>query len=88
LRPDVAPALERALIEDHRHVLFVEDSSVPVQPLVKLGQIVLTTSNTGSALNASGLSSDVEEAVLEMIERLRRAGVFLDQTAVDAGEGI
>jgi hypothetical protein len=37
---------------------------------------------------AAGLSLDDDEAVLELIERLRRASVFLDHDAVQPGEGI
>ena len=89
-RPDLAPALERALIEEHRHVLWIDDASVPVEPLVRLGQIVVVTDGTrdGAEFRGRDLSADEEEAVLELIERMRRANVFLDHDAVDAGEGI
>lgn len=88
-RPDLAPALERALIEEHRHVLLIEDARIDIEPLRALGQIVIVTNATEQAeFSAADLSADEEEAVLELIERMRRGNVFLDHDAVDAGEGI
>jgi sulfate adenylyltransferase subunit 1 (EFTu-like GTPase family) len=88
-RPPLAHLAERTLLEQPAHVFVRQDADLPVAPLLAAGLIVLDTLGGGAkAIDASGLSQDDDEAVLELIERLRRAGVFLDHDAVNPGEGI
>jgi sulfate adenylyltransferase large subunit len=89
VRPALVHLAERALLEQGSHVFARLDAAVPVQPLLDAGFIVLDTQpGAPAAVSAIGLSDDDEEAVLELIERLRRAGVFLDHDAIQPGEGI
>lgn len=88
-RPELIHLAERALLEQGAHVFARLSPDAPARPLLEAGFIVLDTQpGSASAISAAGLSEDAEEAVLELIERLRRAGVFLDQDAVQPGEGI
>ena len=88
-RPELAPALERVLIGQGRRVLLIENADAPVGALLELGQIVLLTQPCAEArLDARGVSANGEEALLEMLERLRRARVFVDHDDVEPGEGI
>lgn len=88
-RPELVHFVERALLEQGAHVFARPGSDVPVRALLDAGFILLDTQHgSASAISAAGLSEDAEEAVLELIERLRRAGVFLDHDAVQPGEGI
>jgi len=88
-RPELIHLAERALLEQGAHVFARISSQVPMQALLDAGFIVLDPQpRSHNAIQAEGLSEDAEEAVLELIERLRRAGVFLDHDAVQPGEGI
>jgi len=88
-RPAIIHLAERALLEQGVHVFARLSSDVPVRALLNAGFIVLDTQpGSPNAISAAGLSDESEEAVLELIERLRRAGVFLEHDAVQFGEGI
>jgi sulfate adenylyltransferase large subunit len=88
-RPKLAPLTERTLIEQGCRVFLRQTPDVPLDPLLAAGLIVLDTQPGPVAVTgAAGLSLDDDEAVLELIERLRRASVFLDHDAVQPGEGI
>ena len=88
-REEIAPLAERALIEQGSHVFLRDRDDVAVDALTGAGLIVLDTRpGAEGGIDAQGLSADSDEAVLELIERLRRAGVFLDHDAVQPGEGI
>jgi hypothetical protein len=88
-RPGLAPLLERQLLEQGRRALLIEAPGLPIAALAEAGQIVLATSPSAAALvQSSDLSADEDEALLELHERLRRSGVFLDQEDVEPGEGI
>ncbi len=88
-RPTLAPLTERTLLERGSHVFVRLAPDVPVDPLLAAGLIVLDTQPGPAAVTgAAGLSPDDDEAVLELVERLRRASVFLDHDAVQPGEGI
>ncbi len=88
-RPTLAPLTERTLLEQGCRVFLRHTPEVPIEPLRDAGLIVLDTQPGPDAVTgAAGLSHDDDEAVLELIERLRRASVFLDHDAVQPGEGI
>lgn len=88
-RPELAPLLERQLLEQGHRALLIEAAGAPVAELAALGQIVLAAVPAAGALVESvDLSADGDEALLELNERLRRAGVFLAQDDVEPGEGI
>ena len=88
-RPDLAPLLERQLLEQGHHALLVEIPGLPAEALAEVGQIVVTTHPVSQPLVASAdLSPDDDEALLELHERLRRAGVFAAEEAIEPGEGI
>lgn len=88
-RKEIAPLAERALLEQGAHVFLRERDDLPADALLDAGLIVLDAcAEAVGTIDTSGLSADAEEAVLELLERLRRAGVFLDHDAVQPGEGI
>ena len=88
-RPALAPLTERTLLEQGCRVFLRQTPDVPLDPLLAAGLIVLDTQPGPAAITgAAGLSIDDDEAVLELIERLRRANVFLDHDAIQPGEGI
>jgi len=76
-RPTLAPLTERTLLEQGCRVFLRHTPEVPIEPLRDAGLIVLDTQPGPDAVTgAAGLSHDDDEAVLELIERLRRASVF------------
>jgi sulfate adenylyltransferase large subunit len=88
-RPDLAPLLERQLLEQGHRALLLEIAGLPAEALADAGQIVITTVPAASPLvQSADLSADDDEALLELHERLRRSGVFLIQDDVEPGEGI
>ena len=88
-RPELAPLFERQLLEQGHRALLIEAAGAPLAELAALGQIVLATvPATGALVESVDLSADDDEALLELNERLRRAGVFLTQDDVEPGEGI
>jgi sulfate adenylyltransferase subunit 1 (EFTu-like GTPase family) len=88
-RAEIAPLAERALLEQGAHVFLRSREDVAAAALLDAGLIVLDTlPDAQGEIDTQGLSADPEEAVLELMERLRRAGVFLDHDAVQPGEGI
>lgn len=88
-RPDLAPLLERQLLEQGHRALLLEIAGVPAEALAEAGQIVITTVPAARPLvQSADLSADDDEALLELHERLRRSGVFLIQDDVEPGEGI
>ena len=81
--------LGSCIAQENRRVLLIENADAPVGALLELGQIVLLTQPCAEArLDARGVSANEEEALLEMLERLRRARVFVDHDDVEPGEGI
>jgi bifunctional enzyme CysN/CysC len=88
-REEIAPLAERALLEQGAHVFLRDRDDVAVDALTDAGLIVLDTRpGAEGGIDTQDLSADADEAVLELMERLRRAGVFLDHDAVQPGEGI
>ena len=88
-RPELAPALERHLLLRHSHALVLENADIPTRFLLSAGLLVISiTARPEALVQASGLDSDPARAVAQLVEALRRAGVFTLDGEYLQGEGI
>jgi hypothetical protein len=88
-RPELAPALDRHLLLRHAHALVLDDAAIPTDFLLSAGLLVIsTTPRPEATVQVAGLDSDPAQAISELLEALRLAGVFGTEGDYVQGEGI
>jgi sulfate adenylyltransferase large subunit len=87
-RPELAGPLEKLLLLRHGHAVIVDDEDLDPGFLLRAGCIVIsTTPRREAAVRYAGTLQPISQAVKEIVEAIRQAGIFETDNYVQ-GEGI